>query len=74
MKTEIFAGKYHGTVCIPSSKSDGQRALIIATFCTESSIIENLGTSNDELSVLRAIEELGVKISNISQNSIEIYQ
>jgi 3-phosphoshikimate 1-carboxyvinyltransferase len=72
MKTEIFAGKYHGTVCIPSSKSDGQRALIIAALCTESTIIENLGTSNDELSVLRAIEELGVKIRNISQNSIEI--
>lgn len=74
MKTEIFAGRYHGTISIPSSKSDGQRAIIIAALCTESSIIENLGTSNDELSVLRVIEELGAKISNISQNSIEIYQ
>lgn len=72
MIVEIFADKYQGTIQIPSSKSDGQRALIIAALCTESSIIENLGTSKDELSVLSAIKELGVKIRNISQNSIEI--
>jgi 3-phosphoshikimate 1-carboxyvinyltransferase len=72
MKIEILAGKYQGTVSIPSSKSDGQRALIIASLCTESSIIKNLGTSNDELAVLRAIQELGAKVDKISQNSIKI--
>jgi 3-phosphoshikimate 1-carboxyvinyltransferase len=63
---------YSGKIVAPSSKSDAQRAMIIAFLCTEKSIIHNLGESKDELAVLKAIQVLGGKINPISEKTIEI--
>jgi 3-phosphoshikimate 1-carboxyvinyltransferase len=72
MKHKILPGDYAGNIIISSSKSDGQRALIIAALSIKKSSIHNLGKSNDELAVLKAIQELGAHIEFTSENVIEI--
>ncbi|MFN6085128.1 MAG: hypothetical protein ACK476_09400, partial [Fluviicola sp.] len=68
----IQIGKLEGEIAIPSSKSDGQRALLAAAISTGISSISGLGSSADELAMLAAIEEMGAKISKKFDGTLEI--
>jgi 3-phosphoshikimate 1-carboxyvinyltransferase len=68
----IQNGSFSGEIAIPSSKSDGQRALLAAAISTGISTISGLGASADELAMLAAIEEMGAKISKKMDGSFEI--
>jgi len=59
----IYPGEYAGNVLIPSSKSDGQRAILSAGLAHGISKLKNIGTSADELSMLENIRYLGAEIS-----------
>ena len=61
-----------GNLIIPSSKSDGQRALLIAALSVGKSIIRNLGISDDELAMLKNIQLLGAKVNRISELELEV--
>lgn len=58
-KKTVIPGKYHGIISIPSSKSDGQRAILAAALSKGISTIYNLGHSDDELAMLAAVQQLG---------------
>lgn len=61
-----------GDLIIPSSKSDGQRALLIAALSSGTSVIRNLGISDDELAMLKNIQLLGAKVTRVSELEIEV--
>jgi 3-phosphoshikimate 1-carboxyvinyltransferase len=61
-----------GKVRIPSSKSDGQRALLCAALCNGESVITNSGDSDDELAMLKNIEKLGAKIERLNPNQLVV--
>jgi 3-phosphoshikimate 1-carboxyvinyltransferase len=63
MLQTVFPGNYSGEIHIPTSKSDGQRALLAAALVNGKSYIYNLGNSKDELAMLQCIEQLGAKIT-----------
>lgn len=68
----IQNGNFSGEIIIPSSKSDGQRALLAAAISTGISSISGLGISADELAMLSAIEAMGAKISKKLDGTLEI--
>jgi 3-phosphoshikimate 1-carboxyvinyltransferase len=59
----VFPSNYKGCIQIPSSKSDGQRALLAAALVNGTSYIHNLGKSKDELAMLRCIVQLGAQVT-----------
>lgn len=62
MKKISNKGLYSGRIAIPSSKSDGQRALLAASLASGTSILFNVGKSDDELAVLNVIQNLGAQV------------
>lgn len=66
MKKIISPFNFSSEVCIPASKSYLQRAIALAAFCEEESVIENVNFCNDVLSAVHCAEQLGasVKIHN----------
>ncbi|MDD2983601.1 MAG: 3-phosphoshikimate 1-carboxyvinyltransferase [Crocinitomicaceae bacterium] len=58
-KITVIPGSYQGIISIPSSKSDGQRAILAAALSKGISTIYNLGHSDDELAMLDAVIQLG---------------
>lgn len=63
MHVTIRAHKAIGAISIPASKSYSQRALVAALLHNGTSIIKNIGTSNDEKTVLEIIQQLGAQIT-----------
>ncbi len=61
-----------GNVQIPASKSDGQRSVLAAALANGESILENLGSSNDELAMLRNAQEIGANVEKGELNRINI--
>jgi 3-phosphoshikimate 1-carboxyvinyltransferase len=72
MKKTVSPGKYAGIIHIPSSKSDTQRAILSAALCKETSILSNIGNSNDEVAMLQAVQKLGAQVVNLESNKTEI--
>jgi 3-phosphoshikimate 1-carboxyvinyltransferase len=72
MNLEIKARKLKGRVAIPPSKSDGQRALLSAAMSRGTSVIENLGFSDDESAMLKNIQVLGAKVARKTEENIAI--
>ncbi len=72
MKKTVSPGKYAGIIQIPSSKSDTQRAILSAALCKGTSILSNIGNSNDELAMLQAVQKLGAQVINFESNKTEI--
>jgi 3-phosphoshikimate 1-carboxyvinyltransferase len=72
MKKVIQPGKRFGTIGIPASKSDGQRALLAAALAKGESSLINLGESKDELAMLSAIKQLGAKAKQIDEVTLLI--
>ncbi len=62
MNRTIHQQKISGTVCVPSSKSQTIRALLIATMAEGTSAITNPLRSQDTLSCLNACRAFGAKI------------
>lgn len=62
MTRSISSHKLFGTILIPPSKSDAQRALLAASLSKEMTQIYNLGQSDDERSMLQNIEVLGARV------------
>lgn len=55
----VIPGKLEGTVQIPPSKSDAQRALLSAALCKGKSILYRIGESDDVQAMLDTITRLG---------------
>lgn len=62
MNVELKGRRLFGTLCVPPSKSDSQRALLAASLSEETSMLYNLGKSDDELVMLRNCQLLGSMI------------
>lgn len=62
MEKSIKSVQLSGTILIPPSKSDSQRALLAAGLSIGRSILYNIGKSNDELSMINTIEQFGAKV------------
>lgn len=72
MKRVISSCKLKGNIVVPSSKSDGQRAVLAAGLCKGVTKLNRIGESDDEQVMLRNIEQLGANIRMISEESTEI--
>lgn len=72
MDYNIKKGNYSGTILIPPSKSDSQRALLIAALGTQTSILRNVGKSEDEWNMIQNIERLGAVISWIDASTLSV--
>ncbi|MDX2359984.1 MAG: 3-phosphoshikimate 1-carboxyvinyltransferase [Crocinitomicaceae bacterium] len=73
MDKEIRESSLKGTIAIPASKSDGQRAVLCAGLAKGGSIIINLGKSDDERIMLENVGELGAEIAATNDNGISIH-
>src|SRR3989338_4505866 len=62
MIKQVNSGLRSGTIAIPASKSDAQRAYLAAAMAPGKSTITGWGNSNDEQSMLKAIKLLGATI------------
>jgi 3-phosphoshikimate 1-carboxyvinyltransferase len=62
MTRMIHSVQLSGEIHVPPSKSDGQRALLLAALAKGTSVIKNLGSSEDELAMLKCIQELGADV------------
>ncbi len=69
MKKLMTASRLSGKINIPSSKSDSQRALLAAALSSGTSIISNVGPSDDEQNILKCIQSLGAGVQ-VNQDEI----
>lgn len=72
MKQVIRPRLISGTIQIPASKSDSQRAILCAALAEGTSILTGVGESDDEQAMLHAVVEMGAKVSAISDSKIKI--
>ena len=72
MKKIIQPGKRFGSIVIPSSKSDSQRALLASALSKGESKLINIGESEDELAMISAIQQLGAKIKRLDEFTFSI--
>jgi 3-phosphoshikimate 1-carboxyvinyltransferase len=67
----VSARKYAGTINIPASKSDSQRAILCAGLAQGISTIVDAGKSADELAMIHNIVSLGAEVS-VTDRSLTI--
>jgi 3-phosphoshikimate 1-carboxyvinyltransferase len=72
MTKRVIKKNYEGIISIPPSKSDTQRAILIASLGLGESIIKNCGKSKDEIFLLNALENLGVKVEWFNLTDVSI--
>lgn len=72
MNQVLSVKQLKGNVHVPSSKSDGQRAILAAALSKGTTLIHRIGQSNDEQAMLRNVQELGAIIRTVSEDCIEI--
>lgn len=72
MNYTIKNKKYQGTIHIPPSKSDSQRAILIAALGNETSVLKNIGSSNDELAIIENAQKIGAEIQRIDQTTLSV--
>lgn len=53
---------HQGIIHIPPSKSDSQRAVLIAALGNETSVLRNVGSSDDERAMIENVQKLGAEI------------
>ncbi len=63
MKKKIDSSTVKGKITAPASKSVAQRAVALAALTKGTSIIRNVGNSNDVLAAINVCKKLGVEIS-----------
>jgi 3-phosphoshikimate 1-carboxyvinyltransferase len=71
MKVAVQPGFLSGSIDLPPSKSDTQRALLAAALCESQSILHGCGHSDDEAFMLAVIQCLGAHVAN-SANSLQV--
>lgn len=72
MIVQVPKAIFKGTVMIPPSKSDAQRAILAAALAKGTSTIKNVGPSDDEQHMLQNIELLKAKVEKNPDGSISI--
>lgn len=72
MMQVVAPSKLSGNVCVPASKSDAQRAILAAALAKGTSELIGIGPSDDEQAMLKAIEQLGARITVISATKIQV--
>ena len=72
MQVTVYPGKAEGSINAPSSKSITQRAYAGALLHHGTTIIKNAGQSNDELTALNIIQQLGASILSKSTDTNQI--
>lgn len=65
--TSLQPHKLTGTVTAPSSKSDAQRLLLMASLANCNSTIENIGESDDVHSMIAMVQALGARVTGNAQ-------
>jgi 3-phosphoshikimate 1-carboxyvinyltransferase len=60
-----------GVINVPASKSDAQRAILVAALVPDTSRVYNYGSSDDVKAMISCIQELGA-ICSLSEDFIEI--
>jgi 3-phosphoshikimate 1-carboxyvinyltransferase len=68
MKQVIRPGLISGTIAIPASKSDAQRAILCAALADGLSRLSGIGKSDDEQAMLEAVQQLGAVIQNDNEH------
>jgi 3-phosphoshikimate 1-carboxyvinyltransferase len=68
-RVKIEKKERKGRINIPTSKSDGQRSLLAAALVKGKSTLTNLGHSNDELSMLETIQQLGAIVNKKNEKT-----
>ena len=71
MKVTIHPSTINGNITAPASKSSMQRACAAALLRKGTSILQNPGSSNDDVAALEIIEKLGA-IVNLRDGNLEI--
>ncbi|MBC9812175.1 3-phosphoshikimate 1-carboxyvinyltransferase [Crocinitomicaceae bacterium CZZ-1] len=72
MNYAIKPKTYQGIIHIPPSKSDSQRAILIAALANRTSVLINVGSSNDEMAMLANAEKLGAVITRIDEKTLSV--
>ncbi len=72
MIRQVGKAVYSGKIHIPASKSDSQRALLLAALAEGKSTLRNVGQSADEQAMLQAIQTLGAKVFRFNERDIQI--
>ncbi|MCK5884521.1 MAG: hypothetical protein KAG61_12595, partial [Bacteriovoracaceae bacterium] len=67
----VLPKPFNKDICVPSSKSYSNRALILGAVSSDSVRINNLSESTDVLNMLRCFGQIGIKFEQ-HQNSIDI--
>lgn len=61
-----------GEIVAPSSKSDGQRAILAAGLSKETTVLYRTGESDDEMAMLRNILQLGADLGFVQEDVMEV--
>lgn len=72
MNYTVKKGNYSGVIEIPPSKSDSQRALLIAALGNKTSVLRNVGKSDDECTMIKNIVELGAEINWATKKTLTV--
>jgi 3-phosphoshikimate 1-carboxyvinyltransferase len=72
MKKQVVPSEYSGTVRVPSSKSDGQRAVLAAALAKGISVLTNVGQSADEQAMLEAVQMLGANVTTSGEHTMSV--
>ena len=72
MKQVISSKELSGNIIAPSSKSDGQRAILAAGLSKGTTAIFRIGKSDDEQAMLRNIQQLGAQVKRHSDDCTAI--
>lgn len=72
MIQRIQQQSYKGTIVIPPSKSDSQRAILCAGLAFGTSILKNVGISADELAMIATIRKFGARIQYLNEKELEV--
>jgi 3-phosphoshikimate 1-carboxyvinyltransferase len=72
MNRTLSSIKLQGTVLVPPSKSDAQRAILAAGIAKGESIIHNVGSSDDEIQMLKNIQLLGARTAFSAENRVRV--
>lgn len=72
MNRVVNSSRLQGKIVVPSSKSDGQRALLCAALSKGDSYVKQLGASDDELAMLRNIQVIGAHVEEGYDRTLKI--
>lgn len=70
MKQVIHPGLISGTISIPASKSDAQRAILCAALAEGTSRLTGIGKSDDEQAMLEAVQQMGAVIQSENEGEL----